>query len=66
VVKWSTGFHSARTLTPAAGRDVIRAAVERAMARRASRKPYKVTMPADLEVRFKNYRPAEILALLPA
>jgi D-amino peptidase len=65
VVKWSTGFHSARTLTPAAGRDVIRAAVRRAMARRGELKPYRVRVPTDLEVRFKNYRPAEILALLP-
>ena len=65
VVKWATGFHSARTMTPAAGREVIKAAVRRAMDRRAERKPYRVTMPADLEVRFKNYRPAEILALLP-
>jgi len=65
VVKWSTGFHSARTLTPAAGRDVIRAAVRRAMGRRADFKPYRVRVPAELEVRFKNYRPAEILSLLP-
>jgi D-amino peptidase len=65
VVKWSLGFHSARTLTPAAGRDVIRAAVKRGMARRGERKPYKVPVPAELEIRFKNYRPAELLALLP-
>jgi D-amino peptidase len=65
VVKWSTGFHSARTLTPAAGRDVIKAAVRRAMARRGERTPWRVAVPTDLEVRFKNYRPAEILALLP-
>ena len=65
VVKWSTGFHSARTLTPAAGRDVIRAAVKRAMARRSELKPYRVSVPTDLEIRFKNYRPAELLALLP-
>jgi D-amino peptidase len=65
VVKWATGFHSARTLTPAAGREVIKAAVKRAMERRAERKPYRVPMPAELEIRFKNYRPAEILALLP-
>jgi D-amino peptidase len=65
VVKWSLGFHSARTLTPAAGREVIRAAVKRAMARRADFKPFEVAMPADLEIRFKNYRPAELLALIP-
>lgn len=65
VVKWATGFHSARTLTPSAGREVIKAAVKRAMARRSDFKPYRVSMPAELEIRFKNYRPAEILALLP-
>ena len=65
VVKWSTGFHSARTLTPAAGREAIKAAVSRGMARRSERRPYRVTWPTELEVRFKNYRPAEILALLP-
>jgi D-amino peptidase len=65
VVKWALGFHSARTLTPSAGREAIKAAVRRAMARRTERKPYRVPMPTELEVRFKNYRPAEILALLP-
>jgi D-amino peptidase len=65
VVKWSTGFHSARTLTPTAGREVIKSAVQRAMARRGDFKPYRVSMPTELEVRFKNYRPAELLALLP-
>jgi D-amino peptidase len=65
VVKWALGFHSARTLTPSAGREVVKAAVRRAMARRGERKPYRVPMPAELEVRFKHYRPAEILALLP-
>src|SRR5438094_744316 len=36
VVKWAYGFHSAKTLTPEAARDVIRDRVKAAMARRSS------------------------------
>jgi D-aminopeptidase len=35
------------------------------MARRAEFKPYKVTTPVTVEVSFKNYTPAEMLAFLP-
>jgi D-amino peptidase len=28
-------------------------------------RPYKIAEPLDLEIRFKNYRPAEVLAYLP-
>ncbi len=65
VVKWPIGFHAARTLTPEAGRAAIKAAVTRGMARRASMRPYKVTTPVTVEIRFKNYRPAEVVAFLP-
>jgi D-amino peptidase len=65
VVKWAYGFHSAKTLTPEAARDVIRDRVKAAMARRASFRPYIVKTPVELEVRFKNYRPAEVLSYLP-
>jgi D-amino peptidase len=65
VVKWALGFHSARTLVPEAARDAIREAVRRGMARRAEMKPYRVSTPVELEVRFKNYRPAEVLSYLP-
>ncbi len=65
VVKWPIGFHGARTLTPEAGRAVIKAAVGRGMARRATLKPYKVTSPIAVEIRFKNYRPAEVASWLP-
>jgi len=65
VVKWAYGFHSAKTLTPEAARDVIRDRVKAAMARRASFRPYVVKTPVELEVRFKNYRPAEVLSYLP-
>lgn len=65
VVKWAYGFHSAKTLTPEAARDVIRDRVKAAMARRASFRPYVVKTPVELEVRFKSYRPAEVLSYLP-
>lgn len=65
VVKWAYGFHSAKTLTPEAARDVIREKVKAAMARRGSFRPYVVKTPVELEVRFKNYRPAEVLGYLP-
>jgi len=65
VVKWPIGFHAARTLTPEASRSVIRAAVARGLARRSTLTPYRITTPVSLEIRFKNYRPAEVLAWLP-
>lgn len=65
VVKWPIGFHAARTLTPEAGRAAIKAAVAKGMARRAALKPYRVTSPIAVEIRFKNYRPAEVASWLP-
>ena len=64
VVKWAYGFHSARTLTPEAAYDVIREKVKRAIARIKEFKPYKITKPVQLDVRFKNYRPSELLGYL--
>lgn len=65
IVKESYGFHSAKTLTPEAARERVRDAVQRALANRARFKPLAVKSPSTLELRFKNYRPAEILAFLP-
>lgn len=65
VVKESYGFHSAKTLTPEASRERIRETVLRALQNRARFKPLAVKSPSTLELRFKNYRPAEILAFLP-
>ena len=65
IVKWPIGFHAARTLTPAAARDVIAAAVRRGMERRASIVPHRVKTPVEMEIRFKNYRPSEVLSWLP-
>jgi D-amino peptidase len=63
--KRTLGFHSAITLTPQASYDLIGARVKAAMARRAEFKPYKVTTPVTVDVSFKNYTPAEMLAYLP-
>ena len=65
VVKWSDGFHSARTLTPEASCDRIREAAKAALGRLAPMKLYEVTTPVTLDVRFKNYRPSEVLSYLP-
>jgi D-amino peptidase len=64
VVKWAYGFHSARTLTPEAAYDVIREKVKRAISRIKEFKPYKVKEPVQLDVRFKSYRPSELLSYL--
>ena len=64
VVKWNYGFHSARTLTPEAGQDLIREKVKKAMSRIGEFKPYKLSTPIRLDIRFKNYRPAEALSYL--
>jgi D-amino peptidase len=65
VVKWPLGFHSARTLTPEASCDLIRATAKKAVERAGTFKPYELKAPITLDVRFKNYRPAEVLAYLP-
>lgn len=64
VVKWASGFHSATTMMPEASYQVIREKVNRAVKRINDFKPYKVTSPVKLEVRFKNYRPSEVLSYL--
>jgi D-amino peptidase len=65
VVKWAYGFHSARTLTPEASCDRIREAAQKGVARAKELKPWAVSAPVTVDVRFKNYRPSEVLAYLP-
>ena len=64
VVKWASGFHSAKTLTPEAGYVLIREKVKKAIGRIKDFKPYKLAAPIQLDVRFKNYRPSEVLSYL--
>jgi len=65
VVKTAISFHAANTLTPEAGRMLIREKVKAGVARRAALKPYVVRAPLRLEITFKNYTPAEMVSFLP-
>ena len=65
VVKRAISYHAAATLTPAAGQRLIRERVRAGIQRRASIRPYLLRGPVTLEVTFKSYRPAEMLAWLP-
>ena len=64
VVKWASGFHSAKTMMPEAAYQLIREKVKRAIGRINEFKPYKLAPPIQLDVRFKNYRPSEVLSYL--
>jgi D-amino peptidase len=64
--KRSLGFHSASTITPQASYYLIRQSVRAALGRLQDFKPYKVAGPVTVDVSFKNYMPAEVLAFLPA
>jgi len=64
IVKWSYGFHSAKTMTPEASCALIRERVKSAMSRIKDFKPVKVKTPIQLDVQFKNYRPVEMLGYL--
>lgn len=63
--KRSLGFHSANTLTPQASTELIRQHVRAAFARLQDARPLKVQTPVTVDVSFKNYMPAEVLAYLP-
>ena len=64
VVKWASGFHSAKTMMPDASYQLIREKVRKAVARIKDFKVYKLATPVRLDVRFKNYRPSEVLSYL--
>jgi len=65
VIKWNYGFHSARTLTPAAATALIALKVRDAMGRLDDFEPVVIDTPVTLEVSFKNYMPVEVLGYLP-
>jgi len=65
VVKWSYSFHSARTMVPEAAARLIREKVAAGVRRRAEFRPAPPRAPVQLDVRFRFYRPAEMLAYLP-
>src|SRR5918993_2338186 len=63
--KKTLGFHSAMTLTPQASTELIGQRVRAGLGRLSEFKPLKTSGPVVVEVSFKNYLPAEILAYLP-
>ena len=65
VVKRAIGFHSAATLTPEAAHKIIREQARAGVERRAQIKPYVLKKPVRLDLTFKNYRPAEVMSLIP-
>jgi D-amino peptidase len=64
VVKWAISFHAAKTVTPAVAYELIREKTKKAIGRIKEFKPYKVKEPVQLDVRFKAYRPSELLSYL--
>lgn len=64
VVKWSSGFHSARTLTPEAAYEVIRTRTKSAIDRIDQFEPYVLETPITLELSLKHYQPIALLAYL--
>ncbi len=65
VVKWHYSFHSAKTMTPAASYTLIGETMKKALRRLDDFEPFVLETPVTLDVRFKNYRPSQILAYLP-
>ncbi len=65
VLKWSYGFHSALTVMPEVGNRIIGERVSSALHRLEDFEPYRLEGPIRVEVSFKNYLPAELLAYLP-
>jgi D-amino peptidase len=63
--KKALGFHSALTITPQAALVEIGQKVKAGLARRASLRPYKPQGALVVDVTFKHYLPAEVLAYLP-
>jgi D-amino peptidase len=66
ILKRSYGFHSAITVMPEVAAQTIEDKVSAALRRLADFEPYRLEEPIRLEVSFKNYLPAELLAYLPS
>jgi D-amino peptidase len=64
-VKWSLGFHSAMTLTPGESQELIAERATAALRRLPDFRPLVLDGPVQVEVSFKNYLAAEVLAYLP-
>jgi D-amino peptidase len=65
IVKEPYGYHSANTVTPARGQELIKAGLTRAMGALGRVQPYRVTTPINLEVGFKLTIEAELASFVP-
>jgi len=65
VVKRAISFHAAATIPPAASQELIRTRAKAAIEGLKSMKPFVVPAPIQLELTYKNYTPAEMMAYLP-
>lgn len=64
-VKRAISFHSAETITPAAGFALIESASERALTKPARVAPFRIKGPLTIDLTFHFYQPAEVLSWLP-
>lgn len=65
IVKEAFGYHSAVTVTPEKGREMIRGGVIRALKKLGEAQPYRIQTPIQLEVGFKLTIDAERAAYVP-
>ena len=65
VVKRAISFHAAATMPPAAAQALIRARAKAAIQRLKDFKPYVIPAPIRLDLTYKSYTPAEMMAYLP-
>ena len=65
VVKTAISFHAAATMPPEASQALIRTHAQAAMQRLREMKPWVVSGPVQLELTYKNYTPAEMMAYMP-
>ena len=65
VVKRPISFHAAAVMTPEASQALIRAKAKAAVLRLKDFKPVPARGPFRLELTYKNYTPAEMMAYLP-
>lgn len=65
VVKHPLSFHAAVTMTPQAAQTLVKSRVRAGLTRRGDFRPWRRAGPVTVDLTFKNYRPAQVLALLP-
>ena len=65
VVKHAVGFNAAEMMPPEESQRLIREGVKRGLERKAEIKPYKISHPVKLEIRFNDAVIAELVSYLP-